>query len=34
MKTLDQILTYPGGGACNFIDSRDKARLVDFLPSD
>ena len=32
MKTLKQLYDYPGGENCNFIDSRDKLRLLDFIP--
>jgi hypothetical protein len=32
MKTLEQIKAYPGGENCNLIDSRDKKRLLQFLP--
>lgn len=34
MKIYEQLLTYPGGENCNFIDHRDKARLLDFLKSE
>lgn len=32
MKTLKEILEYKGGDSCNFLDSRDKARLTNFFP--
>jgi hypothetical protein len=32
MKTLEEIKNYKGGGNCNFIDSRDRSRLLRFFP--
>lgn len=33
MKTLEQLLTYPGGENCNLIDGRDISRLIEFIPA-
>ncbi len=33
MKTLEQLYSYKGGKDCNFIDSRDKNRLITFIPA-
>lgn len=33
MKTIEQVMQYPGGSACNMLDGRDRSRLVDFAPT-